>query len=85
MTGSKLICGSCEAAKRRLAHAMKKTVEKEIDIVIGPPDAESVRIQKMILDTCICPILEWSSQAEARDMLLRCSRLRDDVQELHCH
>ena len=71
----------CHAAKRRLSFAMRKLVERELDVVIGPPDTESIRIQRMLLDTAICQILEWSSQAEARDMLRRATRLRDDMKD----
>ena len=64
---------------------MQKLVAQELEIVSAPPDPESLRIQRMLLDTCICPVLEWSSQAKEQGQLLRCMRLQENVQDLNYH
>ena len=68
-----------EAIRTRMAKAIEDIVLRELrtdGIVIGPPDAHSRRLQKLLVDTCLAPILTWSELVEERGCLGRLQKQR---------
>ena len=75
-----------QVVKRRLSDSLDKLALKELqqNIVLGPADAASVRMQRLLFDNCLDPVTRFSREAEDANTMRRVTHIRDDLKAAAC-